>query len=144
MTTLAQRMLLWLGAILIALVTVLPTFVRMPDWWPATARVRLGLDLRGGTHLLYSVDLDEAVAVRMDAVGREIEQVLREEQTGAFTVDASVDGLTVRLANASKRAAARSRIQELFTAFEVKEDGRNGLTLTLSERDRQDLRRDAV
>jgi preprotein translocase subunit SecD len=39
-----------------------PTFVRpAPSWWPWKKPVRLGLDLQGGTHLLYGVDIEQAI-----------------------------------------------------------------------------------
>jgi preprotein translocase subunit SecD len=137
-------MLLWLGVIVIAGVAVLPTFSRVPSWWPWSQSVRLGLDLRGGTHLLYEVGLDEAVGVRMDAVGRELEQALRDAQVGAFTVDAGPAGLGVRLANAEKRSEVRRQVEEMFPAMALAESGQNGLDLTVGERERLDIRRAAI
>jgi preprotein translocase subunit SecD len=135
---------MWLGAIVIAAVAILPTFSRVPSWWPWAQSVRLGLDLRGGTYLLYGVDLDEAVGVRMDAIGREIEQTLRDAQVGAVTVDAAADGITIRLANAEKRAEVRRRVEETFPAMGLQETGKNGIDLTVSERERLDIRRAAI
>jgi preprotein translocase subunit SecD len=137
-------MLIWLGAIVIAGVALLPTFTRVPSWWPWEQSVRLGLDLRGGTHLLYGVDLDEAVGVRMDAVGREIEQALRDDHVGAFTVDAEAHGIAIRLKADEKRADVRRRMEELFPTMGLVEVDKNGIDLAVGERERVDIRRAAV
>ena len=144
MSSVTQRALVWLGAILVAAVAVVPTFSRVPSWWPWEQSVRLGLDLRGGTHLLYEVDLDEAVGVRMGALGREVEQILRDAQVGAFTVDAGTTGLQVRLANPEKQTEVRRRLEETFPAMAIEEQGQNGIDLAVGERERLEIRRAAV
>ena len=58
--SLLYRALLILGLILVALVYLVPTLVTdLPQFWkdylPAQ-RVRLGLDLQGGSHILLEVD----------------------------------------------------------------------------------------
>src|SRR5262249_30277831 len=56
------RELLFAALAVAAVVFLLPTFVRpAPAWWPWQRPVRLGLDLQGGTHLLYGVDIEQAI-----------------------------------------------------------------------------------
>jgi len=139
-----QRALMWGVALVAALVVVLPTFGSVPSWWPWREPIRLGLDLRGGTHLLYGVDLDEAISLRLAAVGREVEGMLREERVGAFTADAEGAQLRIRIASAERRPEVRRLLEERLPGFEVKEEGIKDLAVSLSERERLRTRRDTV
>jgi preprotein translocase subunit SecD len=60
--SLLYRILLFTALAVAAIVFLLPTFTQAPNWWPWQQPMRLGLDLRGGTHLLYAVDIDQAIA----------------------------------------------------------------------------------
>ncbi len=71
-----------LGCLLLALVSLAPTFVgdRLPSWWRnAFDPIQLGLDLQGGMHLVLGVDVDKAVESRLDAIGDQFEGLLREQ-----------------------------------------------------------------
>lgn len=144
MSKVAQRLLMWGVGIVAALVVVLPTFSRVPGWWPWSDPIRLGLDLRGGTHLLYGVDLDEAITLRLDALGREVESMLRDERVGAFTADAEGDRLRVRLANADRRTEVRRLLEDRLVGYVVTEDGTQEIDVSLTERERLRIRRDTV
>ena len=50
-----------------------------PDWMPS-AIVNLGLDLRGGAHLLAEVKVADVYAERMDSLWPEVRDVLRAER----------------------------------------------------------------
>ena len=57
---------------------VLPSFVpreRLPNWFNKifTNKMSMGLDLQGGLHLVYSIDLDKAVDDRASELKRDIE-----------------------------------------------------------------------
>jgi len=45
----------------------------LPAWWPFEKRISLGLDLQGGTHIVYSIDLDKAVDDRASEIKRDLE-----------------------------------------------------------------------
>ena len=147
MSSVTQRLILWLAIIVASLLAVLPTVMTVPSWWPLGKPIRLGLDLRGGTHLLYGVDLDEAVRQSLRAAGREIELALREAQVGAFTADVEADQLIVRLADDGRLKDAQSvverRAPDLVVAPGSGAEGAD-LTLTLNERARQAIRSNAV
>lgn len=144
MSSVAQRLTVWGVAVVAAIVAVMPTFSRLPTWWPWSEPIRLGLDLRGGTHLLYGVDLDEAITLRLAAVGREVEVMLREDRVGAFTADAESDRLRVRLANADRRRDVRVRLEERLPGYLVTEQGSQEVDVQLSDRERLRIRRDTV
>ncbi|HZP43448.1 MAG TPA: protein translocase subunit SecD [Candidatus Binatia bacterium] len=107
------RLLLFAGLALATVVVLLPTFVHsLPRWWPWRQPVRLGLDLQGGTHLLYHVDIDQAVDNVVDRDMQDLENELRQAQIGA--TDVSRDGHTVRikLANKDKRRDVEDLVRE--------------------------------
>ena len=72
-----------------AVVFVLPTFVYpVPTWWPWQQPVRLGLDLQGGTHLLYQVEIDAGDRQpRRRRSGATSSASCATRRSGAFTVD---------------------------------------------------------
>ena len=50
-----------------------------PDWMPSNL-VNLGLDLRGGAHLLAEVQVEDVYAARVEAMWPEVRDLLREER----------------------------------------------------------------
>jgi preprotein translocase subunit SecD len=68
-----------LGSEYVVALTLAP---RTPAWLRAIGLkpVPLGLDLRGGVHFLFEVDVDAAVRQRMDAYAAEFSKLLRDER----------------------------------------------------------------
>jgi preprotein translocase subunit SecD len=69
----------------LAVIYILPTFVgedRLPAWFTKTvkAKVGLGLDLLGGIHLVYEVEMDKAVSDKTDRLASDIEERLRKDK----------------------------------------------------------------
>jgi preprotein translocase subunit SecD len=71
--------------------------------WPSflpSGLVNLGLDLRGGAHLLAEVHVEDVYAERMDALWPEVRDALREERATVGTIrrqDSGADALRVRI-----------------------------------------------
>jgi preprotein translocase subunit SecD len=62
--------------------TLMPTLLRedaskLPDWW-SKKTVLLGLDLAGGLYLEYYVDIEEAIADKVERIGDDIHQRILE------------------------------------------------------------------
>src|ERR1043166_7790536 len=50
-------------------------------------KIQLGLDLQGGLHLVYEVNVDKAVASKVDRLASDIEEQLRKDKgVSALTV----------------------------------------------------------
>ncbi len=65
-----------------AVYNLMPTILqenanKLPDWWTKNT-VLLGLDLAGGLYMEYYVDIDEAIADRMERVGDDIRHRILE------------------------------------------------------------------
>ncbi|MGB0797092.1 MAG: protein translocase subunit SecD, partial [Paracoccaceae bacterium] len=57
--------------------------------WPSflpSSLVNLGLDLRGGAHLLAEVQVDDVYKARMKAIWPELRDILREERATIGTI----------------------------------------------------------
>jgi preprotein translocase subunit SecD len=103
------------GALTVAsLVFLLPTFVAVPAWWPWHQPIRLGLDLRGGTHLLYQVDIEQALDNVVERNAQDLDNEMRQAQIGATTIERVGHTIHVRLANPEKRDAVLDLVKERF------------------------------
>ncbi len=70
-----------------------------PNWLPSSL-VNLGLDLRGGAHLLAEVQVSDVYESRMDAMWPEIRDALRDERGTIGTIrrqDSAPDEIRVRI-----------------------------------------------
>ena len=56
-----------------------------PDWMPS-GLVNLGLDLRGGAHLLAEVQVEEVYEARIEGMWPEVRDLLREERSRVGTI----------------------------------------------------------
>jgi preprotein translocase subunit SecD len=70
---------------LLAVVYLLPTLMgegRLPSWYTKyiKSRLQLGLDLQGGIHLVYEVEMDKAVSDKADRLAADLEQRLRKDK----------------------------------------------------------------
>src|SRR5262249_18081254 len=82
--------------VLVAGVYLLPTFVsdeKLPGWFTGIfdKRVKLGLDLQGGLHIVYRVDLDKVIDDKASELKRDMEAKLaaqKPDQKIDMTVEA--------------------------------------------------------
>ena len=83
--------------------------------WPSflpSSLVNLGLDLRGGAHLLAEVQVDDVYKTRMKAIWPELRDILREERATIGTIrlqDGPADRLTVKISEPDGMARAVER-----------------------------------
>lgn len=134
------RVALFVGLVLAAGVFLLPTFVEKPPlWWPWQQPIRLGLDLQGGTHLLYQVDLAQAQENHLERQRQDLMREFREKQLGAVDVERVGTTLVVHLANRDKRQEAAELVRERFSGALAVQTGAQpegaDLVLAVSEKD---------
>ncbi len=112
------RVLLIGGLTVWAMVYLLPSLMTaLPEWWPSflpSRKIRLGLDLRGGTHLLLSVDLEKAVANALEQNAEELRRALREANVRDVEVQATGQVLHLRAATQEAKNAAEKVLAEQF------------------------------
>ena len=89
------------------------------DGWPSflpSSLVNLGLDLRGGAHLLVEVDVQSVYADRIDGLWPEVRQALRDIRDTVGTVRRQGDGgpeLAIRIGNPDGMSAALEAVRAL-------------------------------
>jgi len=138
------RVVLFASLAIAAIVFLVPTFARpAPSWWPWRQPVRLGLDLQGGTHLLYGVDVEQAIDNTVDRSMQDLERELRDAQIGASSVEREGRIIHVRVANKDKRPQVEDVVKERFPSLVPvpQPDVEAGdLAFTLEPRDIQRIR----
>ncbi len=106
--------LVTLFGIAAALPNVLPASLQQTvgRYLPASP-VTLGLDLRGGSHLVLEVDAAGLRKARLDTLMDDARRILREERLSGATVRLAGDQVSVQLASADDRTRVLPRFQEL-------------------------------
>ncbi len=114
-------MLLTLVSIMLMLPSVVPN---LPDWYTQyiwKQGFQLGLDLKGGTHLILQVDLDQVVQNNLNMQGQDLKDIAEKRgldlQVGAADKSGS---LTVNLAKPDEQAAFTQLIKEEFLNWKSK------------------------
>jgi len=142
------RWKLWLILIVLAVMAMgtLPNITTAPSWWPAAMSkpMNLGLDLRGGIHLVLDVDVDKAVARSVEGEISAARQALRQARIRYRKLDSSGQQMMIVIKEAGELAAAEKLLSETFPNYtlEPQEEGR--FLLTLSDADANEIRKFAV
>ncbi|MDI9409666.1 MAG: protein translocase subunit SecD [Candidatus Pacebacteria bacterium] len=127
------------AVLLVALILALPNLFSqkqldsMPSWVP-TRQVSLGLDLQGGSHLLFAIDLKNIQSERFSATADAIRSELTSQKLGfsdfAMTelegsgnASAKLPGLSFKLAEGASVKDAISAIRTIDAGLDVVNDG---------------------
>lgn len=90
--------------------------------------VNLGLDLRGGAHLLYQVEVGVVFKERVASMLQDARKSLREDKIGYSRIGSIENGVKVTLRDAADGAAARKILRGLEQNIDVT-TSTDGLTL---------------
>lgn len=109
--------------------------------------LHLGLDLRGGTHLLFTVDVEKAVENNLARSADELRRELKEQKITAGEI--TQDGKTLRLSLSSpdQRAAFDDLLKNRFPNLVMTTQASDGppvIELSPSPREQEQLRRFAI
>ena len=116
---------------------------RTPDWLRAVGLqpMSLGLDLRGGVHFLFEVDVDAAVQQRLDNYARDFSKLLRDERIRR-TVEIDRDEVVITLNDPADRDRAEQLITDADPDATIDARGNNRLIVSMTEdqvRERRDF-----
>ncbi|MCE8009581.1 protein translocase subunit SecD [Aestuariivita sp.] len=119
-----------------------------PEWMPSSL-VNLGLDLRGGAHLLAEVQVEDVYSARMEATWPEVRDILRPERATIGTIrlqPSAPDEIRVRIGTPEGMPRALEVVRALaqpipsltgVTASDIDVRGEGDvLIVTLSEEER--------
>jgi preprotein translocase subunit SecD len=107
-----------LGANYVVALTLAP---RSPAWMRAAGLqpMSLGLDLRGGVHFLFEVDMDAALSQRLEIISNDINRTLRAERIRR-AVRVSGDEVRIRLGDAGSLDQAEELIRDYDSEMDIR------------------------
>ncbi len=109
-----------LGICLLGLLIPIPNFMSkqsydaLPSW--AQHRIGLGLDLRGGAHILVAMDLEELKKDWLDRIIDQVRGKLREQKLGYTSLGKAGGGVQVRLLKPEEMEPALKAVRSLVQA----------------------------
>jgi preprotein translocase subunit SecD len=113
--------------------------------YPPSEKIHLGLDLKGGIHMVMRVKTDDAVRAETDLAQQRIRSALGEK--GLAPSQSAAEGLDVLVLSgidAARRDEAREILRTQFPEYQVKETGPGQLRLELTPAAESALRDSAV
>ncbi len=133
-----RRGALFVGLILLSLVTLAPTFFpqQLPAWWTASfAPIHLGLDLQGGIHLVLGVDVDKALAARTDSLAEDVETLLQGQNIVIRRLAVTPpDLMKIELYDQDAAAQTETLLKENHLPFDAVDETVQGSIITKSFR----------
>ena len=120
-----------------------------PEWLQKIGAkpMKLGLDLRGGVHFLLEVDMDKAIAQRMETSAADLRRQLRDNKLKFNSLSLSSNTITVQFANNDDRSAAMDFLRRNgneFTQQAVATDSGSTLRLNYTDVRKQEIESYAV
>jgi preprotein translocase subunit SecD len=152
----AIRGALFIAAVFTALVYLAPTFLfedadKPLAWWPSffpQEKIRLGLDLQGGTHLVLEVKVDKAIENALDRLRGELVNLLRERGVSGATLEKTQASQLQLKVPATEAERVRGFLKSDFPNLEIVNTQTSGgateFILTLSKEELRSLRDYAV
>jgi len=137
----------WLIAtvLLVSVMGALPNVMTVPGWWPGAVShpLNMGLDLKGGIHLVLDVDVDKAVDRSVEEDVSVVRRLLRENKIRYRKLDAAGFVLTVTLKNSGDGVAAEKLIDDQLPNYTLLRTNEK-LQLTVTKKDADEIRKFAV
>ncbi len=153
-----------LGVVLLGFLTALPNFIPQ-TWRDAIQRnapfiphrpVTLGLDLQGGSYVLFEAQIDVAVKDKLQGLLDDIRGGFRKAKILYNSLSVNQTGLSVRVADPAKIEAARTFLRGLASPtgtsvvgitsndFDVRIDETGLATMTMTNSGREQIRTNAM
>ncbi len=109
---------------------MLPSVVpHLPEWYTKyiwKQGFQLGLDLKGGTHLILQVDLDQVIQNNLNMQGQDMKDVAEKRGLDLQIGAAHKNSLDITLAKPDEQAAFTQLLKEEFSQMEIKSSTRQG------------------
>lgn len=115
-----------------------------PEWLQKIGAkpMKLGLDLRGGVHFLLEVDMDKAIAQRMETSATDLRREFRDNKIKFNSLSLNNNTITIQFANNDDRAAVMDFLRRdgnKFNQQALATDTGSTLKLTYNEATKQDI-----
>jgi len=154
-TALKLKLAFLVSVILLAFITVVPSFYKdTPNWWKtymAPEGLRLGLDLQGGMHLILKVNLKKAEENSLEFAANDLKDTLSEQSISAVRSPSSSQSpntviFTLPNANAVDKVAnlVKEDFPDIDAKIETKEGSFPRILLTLKDEKKSYIKKNAV
>lgn len=110
----------------------------LPSWAPSKT-INLGLDLQGGAHLLFSVDIKSVIKEQRDNLFTNILSVLRENDIRREKIEKIKNGVEFSLKSPDQAESARRLIRQSDERLNVFEIDKNTTRVTFSQNALDDI-----
>jgi len=129
-----------------ALMGAAPNITSVPSWWPASFSqpLNLGLDLKGGIHLVIDVDIEKVVSQQVSDNINTIRRALREEKIRYKKLDSNATQVIVTLKKADDVNQAERLLTEAMVGYDVEQLDDNTLVFTISESESKEIKSYAI
>ena len=141
-TALKLKLALLLSVIIFAGMILTPSFYPgVPDWWNkylSPGKLKLGLDLQGGMHLVLRVDLDRAAVNSLNLAASDLKDALADENITAVRLKSDNPHIvTLTLPNIGAVETVNTIIKDDFDNLDITVDATPGafpkITIKLTE-----------
>jgi len=131
---------------IISAMASLPNLTTPPSWWPAglSKSLNLGLDLKGGVHLVLDVDVDKAVERSVEEDVDTARQALRGEKIRYSSLEAKGLSLNIHIKDASESITAGKLLHDALPGYEMLDQGDGRFLLTITQANATEIRKFAV
>jgi preprotein translocase subunit SecD len=145
-TSIQWRLGLILLSVVIALVLFLPSTPvgdKLPDWWRHNvSKIALGLDLRGGSHLVMQVETDKAVEAAVDNIVADL-QTTAAAQGISVQFSRSGQNITAQFAEAFEDKV-ETFVKKTYAVLTLKDRSKGQLVYGLQPARANEMKEDAV
>jgi preprotein translocase subunit SecD len=142
------RWKIWLilTVLAVSLMGSLPNVTSVPSWWPSALSrpMSLGLDLKGGIHLVLDVEVDKAVSQSVEEDIDTARQVLRKDKIRYRKLAADGNTLNITIKNDADLARAETLLNDTFSSYSIAAAANNTFVLTLKNSVADETRKFAV
>jgi len=143
------RFFIIIAVLLVGAVYITPTLVsQVPSWWARIfpeQRIRLGLDLKGGIHLVLGVQVEKAVENATERVALELQDALRRKKlvrADGVRREGMTD-ITIEFREGAEKAKAMEEIDE-YPNFEIASESGSAMTIRMRSDEVERLKRNVV
>ena len=145
-TSIQWRLGLILLSVVIALVLFLPSTPvgdKLPDWWRHNvSKIALGLDLRGGSHLVMQVETDKAVEAAVDNIISDL-QTTAASQEISVQFSRSGQDITAKFAEALEDKV-ETFVKKTYAVLVLKDRSKGQLVYGLQPARANEMKEDSV
>lgn len=124
----------------------MPNITTVPSWWPASLSqpLNLGLDLKGGIHLVIDVDIEKVISQQVSDNINMIRRSLREEKIRYKKLDSNATQVSVVIKKADDVAQAKKLLSKLLIGYDMEQTDDQTFVFTISASEAKEIKSYAI